>query len=458
MKQQSQRISLAFFLQSNLRSRLRRSRRYLEGNLGSRRPDLHREIGIGSSLSFHGATISYDADGNVTQKYKSGAFNRQLFWSAESRLDSAMLDSYSMVKYEYNALGKPVVKSRKISGGSWAVDSYFIWDGDQLLLELDASGNRRADYVYYPGTIDQPAAQTIGATGVTAIRDIRMDALGNVTGTVDGTAKSQTVDYDGWGKPSIAGNSDNRLLWKRLMWEGDDVSLYFVRNRWYDPELGRFANEDPIGHAGGENLYTFGNNDPTNASDPAGLLQESCTTQWVEFGTNGGTETHAYSFLVCRTVGGGGGPPTLGGIGSPSDPGTGGSGIGSVGPAASHPTMAAIPKWKTPACFVSAGLLGVSALTDAAYVAGVGLAVRAGSSLLTAVAGVALQDALEVKTGIGLNRSIMIASGAQARNLGFGLTGAAFESREYSIRDFLIDMVPFVRTKARFSEARAACQ
>jgi uncharacterized protein RhaS with RHS repeats len=48
-----------------------------------------------------------------------------------------------------------------------------------------------------------------------------------------------------------------------------------VRNRWYAPVIGRFLSEDPIGHARGENLYTFGANDPVNASDPSGTVQLS---------------------------------------------------------------------------------------------------------------------------------------------------------------------------------------
>jgi len=40
--------------------------------------------------------------------------------------------------------------------------------------------------------------------------------------------------------------------------------------RFYSPELGRFLNRDPIGEAGGINLYGFVGNSPTNAVDPYG--------------------------------------------------------------------------------------------------------------------------------------------------------------------------------------------
>lgn len=45
-----------------------------------------------------------------------------------------------------------------------------------------------------------------------------------------------------------------------------------MRNRWYDTRAGRFISEDPIGLAGGPNLYAFGGGDPVGGWDPTGLL------------------------------------------------------------------------------------------------------------------------------------------------------------------------------------------
>jgi RHS repeat-associated protein len=66
--------------------------------------------------------------------------------------------------------------------------------------------------------------------------------------------------------------------WAVLSWVGSlatgqvgETGLEYRRNRYYDPEQGRFTQEDPIGLAGGMNLYGFGGGDPVNYADPFGL-------------------------------------------------------------------------------------------------------------------------------------------------------------------------------------------
>jgi RHS repeat-associated protein len=51
----------------------------------------------------------------------------------------------------------------------------------------------------------------------------------------------------------------------------DHTGTFYRRARHYDARTGRFTQEDPIGLAGGLNLYGFANGDPVNFSDPFGL-------------------------------------------------------------------------------------------------------------------------------------------------------------------------------------------
>jgi RHS repeat-associated protein len=52
----------------------------------------------------------------------------------------------------------------------------------------------------------------------------------------------------------------------------DDTGLVYFWNRWYDPQVGRWINEDPIRTQGGTNLYGYVDNKPVRLHDSTGLL------------------------------------------------------------------------------------------------------------------------------------------------------------------------------------------
>jgi RHS repeat-associated protein len=70
--------------------------------------------------------------------------------------------------------------------------------------------------------------------------------------------------------------------------KADGSGLNYRRNRYYDPATGRFTQEDPIGLAGGVNLYGFAEGDPVSYSDPYGLCPPQLTGRpcsgWVSAG------------------------------------------------------------------------------------------------------------------------------------------------------------------------------
>ncbi|MDR0787462.1 MAG: hypothetical protein LBG44_06305 [Gemmatimonadota bacterium] len=56
-----------------------------------------------------------------------------------------------------------------------------------------------------------------------------------------------------------------------IMGQADASGLSYRRNRYYSPVSGQFTQPDPIGIAGGLNVYGYANGDPVNFSDPFGL-------------------------------------------------------------------------------------------------------------------------------------------------------------------------------------------
>ncbi|MFP5302085.1 RHS repeat-associated core domain-containing protein [Cobetia sp. SIMBA_158] len=66
----------------------------------------------------------------------------------------------------------------------------------------------------------------------------------------------------------IAGSKGN-LVWVG-QYHDEETGLHYNRFRYYDPAVGRFTTQGPIGLMGGEILYQYAPN-PTGWVDPLGL-------------------------------------------------------------------------------------------------------------------------------------------------------------------------------------------
>jgi RHS repeat-associated protein len=100
------------------------------------------------------------------------------------------------------------------------------------------------------------------------------DRLGSVTGMIDAMgALINTTQYDSYGhilsqsNPAVA----DQLGFTGREYDAE-TGLYYFRARYYNPDLGRFQSEDPIGLTGGDyNISRYVVNNPINHNDPIGL-------------------------------------------------------------------------------------------------------------------------------------------------------------------------------------------
>jgi RHS repeat-associated protein len=105
------------------------------------------------------------------------------------------------------------------------------------------------------------------------------EELAGGTGYMDWSKMRVSTFGDALSKISSSYGPNRTWLGSFLSRQPTGTQSVYMRNRYYDPVSGRFTQEDPIGLAGGLNLYGFAGGDPVNFSDPFGLRADSIVVQ-----------------------------------------------------------------------------------------------------------------------------------------------------------------------------------
>ena len=177
-----------------------------------------------------------------------------------------MVSSSNTANYKYDGLGRRIEK--EVIAGITAVTRY-VYDNEDILLELDGANNVLARYTHGPG-IDEPLIMEKNAQSFY----YHADGLGSITELTNqsGTV-AQRYTYSSFGKIESQLNPNFVQPYTFTGREFDsETDLYHYRERQYNWRGGRFTTEDPVGYNGGENFYVYVGNNATNFNDPLGLL------------------------------------------------------------------------------------------------------------------------------------------------------------------------------------------
>lgn len=150
------------------------------------------------------------------------------------------------------------------------VKNYYL-DGEHLESVYNQKDELQATYLR-GAVIDEIINGFERSTnGVMENRTYHHDQVNSVVAVTDHNGKlAQAQSFGPFGELfSSSGTSKNPMQFTGRE-QDSETGLYYYRARYYDPDLGRFISEDPIGFNGGINFYAYVGNNPLGANDPSG--------------------------------------------------------------------------------------------------------------------------------------------------------------------------------------------
>jgi RHS repeat-associated protein len=177
----------------------------------------HRLKTIGSTI-----TISYDGKGTRVQAVRSGATTR----------------------YIYDVKGNLLAEA----DGNNSITKYYIYGAGLLAMVTPTNQT----YCYHFNAVGSTVAMTDSSQAM--VNKYSYDPFGNIVNQQE----SVQQPFKFVGQHGVMTESNG---------------MYYMRARYYDPEVGRFISEDPIGFQGGDtNLMAYVGNNPVLLIDPSGLI------------------------------------------------------------------------------------------------------------------------------------------------------------------------------------------
>ena len=213
--------------------------------------------------AYNGEAISYDGIGNPLS-YRGWTMS----WQGGRQL-SSMTKGSNTLSFAYNESG--LRTSKTVNG----VTHSYIWQGSKLAADIT---DAYALYFHYDSS-GEVIGFTRTANGADTeyfyVKNLQGDILKVITAT--GT-EAATYTYDAWGRvlASTGDLADVNPIRYRGYYYDTETGLYYLKSRYYDPEVDRFISPDVFASTGqgifGTNMFTYCKNNSIVLSDRSGTL------------------------------------------------------------------------------------------------------------------------------------------------------------------------------------------
>ncbi|HAS0824720.1 TPA: type IV secretion protein Rhs [Enterobacter cloacae subsp. cloacae] len=254
--------------------------------------------------------MKYDHWGNLVSR-RNGLYEQHYAYDAENRLVSAHgtgPEGRFEAHYHYDALGR---RTRKIvTTAHGTTETRFLWQGYRLLQEQQQTG-LCSTYIYDPNEAWSPLAR------VDHLRDQNSGEIYWFNTDLNGAPLEVTDErgavrwsgqYGSFGEVRHQSEGFSRVVNRTAMahqplryagqYADGETGLHYNLFRYYDPQVGRFIVQDPIGLNGGWNLYQYAPN-PLGWIDPTGLSRYP----GVDFSGSDALYPHGESIVKIKMTG-----------------------------------------------------------------------------------------------------------------------------------------------------------